>query len=208
MPKTLMDWMGVAGLWLGTAILAIRSGDLALIEGAPEFLASRAWGYVPFTLVSLSAVIFARHLFARAKPAPVPLSHVETILNPIPEFTGALKQAPDAPSTSAPKPKQEMESGQPGGRPDTKLVPAFEYVLKASAWAERHNAKGPMVVREMADKLHMRELTAWGRRQPDGSLEPIPWHIWATAKPNPGNGCAVVGTQALYYDVQFDLAGC
>jgi hypothetical protein len=57
LPKAHFDWFTVATLWLGAAIMAIRTGDIPLIEGMPAFFASALWGYVPFVLVSLYGIV-------------------------------------------------------------------------------------------------------------------------------------------------------
>ena len=51
------DPLSLTLLWIGAAIMAIKAGDLPLIEGAPMWLASRAWGYVPFVLVTFYLVV-------------------------------------------------------------------------------------------------------------------------------------------------------
>lgn len=52
-----MDWFGVAMLWLGAAILAVKSADVRLMPGAPDLFASDWWSYVPLLLITAAGVI-------------------------------------------------------------------------------------------------------------------------------------------------------
>jgi len=57
-PQSHWDWLTIACLWIGALVMAIKSGGVPLILGAPEFFAAPFWGYVPFVLISVSAAIF------------------------------------------------------------------------------------------------------------------------------------------------------
>ena len=58
MPKSLMDWLGVISLWLGAAVIALKSGELPLPSWAPTWLASPWWAIAPLVLVSASVALF------------------------------------------------------------------------------------------------------------------------------------------------------
>lgn len=47
----------MAGLWIGAVTLAIKSAGLKPLPGAPAFLSSDLWAYVPVTLVTLAAAV-------------------------------------------------------------------------------------------------------------------------------------------------------
>ena len=64
--------MGVVGLWLGTIILALKSGDLPLLSGAPSWLTSPFWGVAPFPLVTAALAIFLWRLFRPRADALAP----------------------------------------------------------------------------------------------------------------------------------------
>lgn len=53
MPKTHLDWFGIAALWFGAALMAIKSAGFALTQGAPAWLAANWWNYVPLFLLSI-----------------------------------------------------------------------------------------------------------------------------------------------------------
>ena len=57
MPKSQLDWLGVVSLWLGAAIMAVKAGNLPVIDGAPSWLAAQWWNYVPLVLLSTYFVI-------------------------------------------------------------------------------------------------------------------------------------------------------
>ncbi|UZK64947.1 hypothetical protein [Sphingomonas sp. M1-B02] len=57
MPKTQLDWLGVTALWVGAMVEAVKAGGLPLMTGAPAWLASNIWGYVPAILVSFYIVV-------------------------------------------------------------------------------------------------------------------------------------------------------
>jgi hypothetical protein len=60
-----LDWLGVAGLWLGALLLAIKSANVPLMTGAPTFLAAGFWNYVPLALITIALAIF---LFRQVRP--------------------------------------------------------------------------------------------------------------------------------------------
>lgn len=74
MPKSLMDWFGIATLWLGAAILALKSGGLALPKGAPAWLASPSWAVIPVVLIGVSAILFAGRAVVQARKQNVELT--------------------------------------------------------------------------------------------------------------------------------------
>lgn len=53
MPKSHLDWFGIASLWLGAALMAIKAAGLPLMQGAPIWLAANWWNYVPLLLLTL-----------------------------------------------------------------------------------------------------------------------------------------------------------
>lgn len=68
MPKSMMDWLGVAGLWLGTGIMALKAGELPLPTGAPAWLTSQWWAIAPFPLVTLSIAWLAIRALRKRQP--------------------------------------------------------------------------------------------------------------------------------------------
>lgn len=58
MPRSSLDWLGVVSGWVGALIMALKAGDLPLLSGAPAFLASDVWAYLPLALISLAMAIF------------------------------------------------------------------------------------------------------------------------------------------------------
>lgn len=52
LPKSNLDWLSVASLWLGALIMAVKAGQIPLVEGAPLWLTSNVWSYVPFGLIT------------------------------------------------------------------------------------------------------------------------------------------------------------
>ena len=57
MPKSQLDWLGIASLWIGVVIAAIKAGGLPLMNGAPSFFAAQWWNYLPVVLVSIYILI-------------------------------------------------------------------------------------------------------------------------------------------------------
>jgi hypothetical protein len=70
LPKSQLDWLGVASLWLGTLIMAVKAADFSLMTGAPDWLAASWWNYVPLALVSVYVVIAIYRQYAPISPAP------------------------------------------------------------------------------------------------------------------------------------------
>ena len=64
-----MDWLAVACLWLGAAILAIKGADLKAMPGAPVLITTELWRYAPILLVTLAAIITAARAFS-PRPSP------------------------------------------------------------------------------------------------------------------------------------------
>lgn len=70
MPKSQLDWLGVVSLWLGAAIMAIKAGEIPLMAGAPPWLASPSWGYVPLILITFYLGVA---IYRAVKPLFVPV---------------------------------------------------------------------------------------------------------------------------------------
>ena len=89
--------------------------------------------------------------------------------------------------------------------PDISLVNAVKIVMK-SEWSAQHSAKLPDGLREIADKLAMHKLTAFGRRIQSARIEPIPAEMWASMEIRMSDHAAVmIGTGELVFrDLQFD----
>ena len=107
MPKSQLDWLAVVGLWVGAIIEAIKAGDLQLITGAPGWLASHSWGYVPAILVTLYVVLA---LYRQIRPAMPQVAASEVVpTTPRPEAIAEISQKhdPAAPPPSSPPSKQE-----------------------------------------------------------------------------------------------------
>lgn len=100
-------------------------------------------------------------------------------------------------------PVQEKNT-QPGGVPDMSLRRAAEYV-SGCIWASEHSPTPSRILTEMRDKLYLRQLTAFGRREPQGPPEPILWKSWPayTLDPKTGSALSADGAPA-FYDIQFD----
>ncbi|WP_395671395.1 hypothetical protein [Phenylobacterium sp.] len=95
---------------------------------------------------------------------------------------------------------------QPDGSPDTKLSKVCEYVLRGSYWASQHRPSGPEMLQEIRDKLHLRRLSAWGRREVGGSIERIPWQQWSKLSLVPSQAAAMSDSgQVAWHDVQFEM---
>jgi hypothetical protein len=91
--------------------------------------------------------------------------------------------------------------------PDISLKNAAK-IIADSTWAEEHGAKLPDILRELADKLGLHQLTAFGRVNSTARIEPIPWRLWAEMEIRAEGSVAVNSkTKAVVYeDLQFDRA--
>lgn len=190
----LSNFWGVLGLSGGALIGAIPVGP----------------GWPRRILLAVGAVLGVAAASLWFRPAPGDWVPFWPAITPVATMTfvavvlGALRTHEK--HAAQPVPKQEREPRQPGGRPDARLVKVFEYVHKSSRWAEAHKATGPDVLREIRDKLSLRVLSAWGRREPDTPIERIPWQQWGALLLNPGTGGAQTDAGAMvWHDVQFDM---
>lgn len=87
-PKSSLEWIGAVSLLFGGAVMAIKGGDLPLRPGAPDWLASNVWSYVPITLfvVYILIAIYKAVRSApgetadviRATPAPIPMAPIKS----------------------------------------------------------------------------------------------------------------------------------
>jgi hypothetical protein len=94
-----------------------------------------------------------------------------------------------------------------GESPDIDLPRAMKIVMN-STWAKDHTATTPAGLREMADKLAMHKLTAFGRRTDDARIEPIPSKMWASMEIALSEKAAVMreSREIIFRDLQFDRA--
>ena len=67
MPKTLMDWLAVAGLWIGAGIEALvqAKGQFNLNPAVHPILTSGWWSLAPFGLVTFACTVFLFRSFRR-----------------------------------------------------------------------------------------------------------------------------------------------
>ena len=78
MPKSNLDWLGIASLWVGAIIMAVKGGGLTLIKGVPVWLSSQYLSYIPLFFVSFYAFIGIYRYFYPAtdiaiRPSSTPL---------------------------------------------------------------------------------------------------------------------------------------
>lgn len=85
--------------------MAIRTGNLSLMAGAPAVLSSPVWGYVPFVLITLSGVIW---LFRAIRPAAGP-ADTQPTSTPAPMPNAAPLSSPP-PLNVSPDPETLPES--------------------------------------------------------------------------------------------------
>lgn len=190
MPKSSLDWLGIASLWIGALILAIKTGDVPLIEGAPGFLASSAWGYVPFALVSMSGALF---LYRALAPSRAPAATAPSDAEQMPAVI-LLEKEPKEPRLTL-----HME------HPDISVTQALKIVAE-SAWAKERQASREDCLREMRDKLAAHRLTAFGRREAEAVIEPIPWKMWPAMRLDADDKAAIMQetVEGVFSDLQFD----
>lgn len=67
-PESQLDWLGVASLWLGALLLAIKSADIPLMTGMPSLLTSGVWNFIPLALITFALAAF---LYRQFKPESV-----------------------------------------------------------------------------------------------------------------------------------------
>jgi hypothetical protein len=67
LPKTNQDWLSFILLGVGSAVMVIKDRDIELPVGAPSFLASDYWSYVPFALWLLALAIILYFHFIKKK---------------------------------------------------------------------------------------------------------------------------------------------
>lgn len=74
MPKSAFDWLAVASLWVAAIVLAVKTGELTLMDGAPDWLAANWWGYVPAVLLTFYVIAafyrLLRPVGVEAAPTP------------------------------------------------------------------------------------------------------------------------------------------
>lgn len=186
MPKSLMDWLAIAGLWVATAVLAIKTGDLPLVTGAPAFFSAAWWGYVPFALATLSGLV----LLARAQ---------RTMLDQQPMSRRA------GISTLTPLAEHMVSKDIPLGiqRPTIGLENAVGIILQ-SKWASLHEADLDLCAQELRDKLAAGLLAAYGRPNRGAVIGPIPQRRWREMTIDLASRCAVKRRHPIFWDLQFD----
>jgi len=69
-PKTAWDWFTIFCLWIGAAVFAINQARLPLMSGAPAFLASGVWNFVPLVLLTLALGVFIVRALRSGAPQP------------------------------------------------------------------------------------------------------------------------------------------
>jgi hypothetical protein len=102
-----MDRLALAGLWIASAVLAIKTGDLPLMAGAPRFFSSLIWGYVPFVLVSISGIILVFKPAAKPPEADPPLPEA-IILEPPPDMAPPPPLQEEAPEDAPELPREYL----------------------------------------------------------------------------------------------------
>ena len=96
------------------------------------------------------------------------------------------------------------EPSQPSGTPNVSLVWAVNH-MKGSVWAEENTADDAAIIRELIDKLYLRELSAYGRIGHGGPPGMILWKLWASLTLDINTGNAFIpGGAPMYFDIQFD----
>jgi hypothetical protein len=181
-----MDWMGVASLWIGAFVFAAKSVGAEAPSWAPGWFSSGVWNFVPLVLISIAVLLFGRRLAIGWDAAKATSNRVE--------MPSSIALAPEPERLTLP-----MES------PNINLPNAMTIVMH-STWAEQHGAKVPDALREMADKLSLHKLTAFGRRMPDARIEPIPHKRWASLEVSLSHKAAVDAKtkEVAFHDLQFD----
>ena len=167
-----MDWLGVVGLWLGAAVYAIKTAGLPLMEGAPTFLASDFWGYLPLALLSVAAVIF---LWRALRP-------VAATDHPLPS-----QASPAAtPAKPSPRPPWYAVAASTHSRwePNMAVGDVATYLINESAWyARREHLQMRDITAEIQDRLHKGEVTGWGCEHPgDTDLFQVAPAAWGSAE--------------------------
>jgi hypothetical protein len=174
---------------LGAFVLAIKTGSLPLVAGAPSFLASPLWGYVPLILLVLTGVVWlVRSLSARHDPHAL--------------ITGPISKARSASTAAAPIGAPEIVWAS---TPNVDLHTVYGHMVD-SVWANNHRHEDENIDQELRDKLHLRRLPVFGRVAVGGALNELTADAWETVRFDPDTGCAHAPSgEPTYFDIQFDL---
>lgn len=185
MPKSHLDWLGVASLWLGAIIMAIKAGGLPLIQGAPAWLASIWWNYIPIILVTLYVSVA---LYRALRPVPE--------LNGRKKPTSGMWAAPTVVAVDAPvNPKFVMPTElRSKWTPDTSLNDALQYFATEGGQRQYHDTQKKLIDR-LISALREGRVTAWGKGHPsDAEMLQITKRFWLNAEVTLTTNYAFSGT--------------
>jgi hypothetical protein len=172
-----------------------------LIKSLGDEVSTITHAPLAFLLVVLVA---AGPIFALARwRFSVRLEHLETRLKLREDEIAALKNPAESILAGVGQSRRSDEF-RLKGRPDTSLALALQH-LSGSVWATHHKAGAAAVNRELADKLTLGIITAFGRIEPEGAIEPMNPLVWRSLRFDAKRGNAIgPDDRSMYYDLQFD----
>lgn len=197
------DSLGMLGILIG----CVMAPGIAGFTMTPGWRANVLWAVtVLFGLLLVAFFIFHGSLPSGLAPAlgwavmpPLIVGVVALMLSAGREKTEAAEKSKTIGFPVAGALTHTLES------PNINLPNALKIVMR-STWAKDHKATVGDALKEMADKLAMHKLTAFGRPQPDAKIVPIPWKMWAVMKIELSEKAAamVEDGKVIYRDLQFD----
>jgi hypothetical protein len=167
-PKSQLDWLGIASLWLGAFILALKSASFELITGAPSWLAAEWWNLVPLLLISVYLLLALRKITSAQKVVALP---------------------PDPSSQIAPKLPGFADPQVTKWPPDVTFLEAMLYMHREARWGQIKR-RTPEVIREtLIDALATSRITSWGRSHPEEPEYQIRSRFWGTVEITLDSNC-------------------
>lgn len=98
-------------------------------------------------------------------------------------------------------PPEERSRFGPAGTP-TMTFREFTQYMRLTFWTSQN--PGRSVVQELCDKLHLRVLGSWGRREKGGRLERLDHQLWSGTTIDAEGNAATEGGDVVFHDVQLD----
>jgi hypothetical protein len=89
----------------------------------------------------------------------------------------------------------------PAGTPNM-TYREFTRYMQGSTWVRQNPDRS--VVQELCDKLHLRSLGSWGRREHDGRVERVDPRLWSAMTIDDGGEAITEGNEIVFYDIQLD----
>lgn len=182
------DALAVFGIWMSGALTS-AVGAVA-VRGRTR---AALWVLATiFGLLAVGALITARRVDWGAL---LPIAYALMPPLTVGAVAAMLRGANEAPT----------EIRQPMGAPNITLETAYD-VIDDSAWGQQFGRlTSEIILQELRDKLHMRRITAFGRKTAGAPLEPIPARAWKRLRLDKTKNAAVDHRgRAAFTDIQFN----